>query len=159
MRNATKIVSIAAALCVAVSGAAYAQGLKKYITPDGKTVYSDTPIPGAREVGEIKAPPPPDPAARSQAEESARRDAKNVKEVDKRLDDRRAQQARIEAAEADLEKAQRALKEGVEPRPGERTGTAGGKSRLNDAYHQRQRANRRAVEQAKTAVKEARKQK
>lgn len=156
MTKPMKAISIATALCVGLSGVAFAQGLKKYLTPDGKTVYSDTPIPGAKEVGEIKTPPKPDPASRSQAEETARRDAKNVKALDQRFDDRRSRQARIEAAEAKLEKAQRALKEGVEPLSGERTGTASGKSRLNDAYSQRQQDNQRAVEQAKTAVKEAR---
>jgi len=156
MMKATKLISIAVALCVSLGGVAFAQGLKKYITPDGKTVYSDTPVLGAREVGEIKAPPEPNAAARSQAEEAARRDAKDVKAVDKRLDERRSQEARIETAEAELEKAQRILKEGAKPLPGERTGTAGGKSRLNDAYQRRQRANERAVEKARTAVKEAR---
>ena len=160
MMKATKTISIAVALCVGLGGAAFAQGLKKYITPDGKTVYSDIPVPGAREVGEIKAPPEPNAASRSQAEDAARRDANNVKKVDKRLDDRRSQAARIEAADAELEKAQRILKEGTEPLPGERTGTAKrGKSRLNDAYQQRQRANERAVEKARTAVKEARAEK
>jgi hypothetical protein len=156
MTKSMKAISLAAALCVGLGGVVFAQGLKKYVTPDGKTVYSDTPVPGAKEVGEIKTPPKPDPASRSQAEASARRDAKDVKALDQRFEDRRSQQARIEAAEAKLEKAQRALKEGVEPLPGERTGTAGGKSRLNDAYHQRQRDLQHAVEQAKTAVKEAR---
>ena len=156
MMNATKFILIAAALCVGLGGVAFAQGLKKYITPDGKTVYSDTPVPGAKEVGEIKAPPEPNAASRSRAEDAARRDATDVKKIDKRLDDRRSNAARIEAAEAELEKAQRILKEGAEPEPGERTGTAGGSSRLNDAYQKRQRANERAVEQAKAAVKEAR---
>lgn len=156
MTNATKLISIAAALFLGVSAVASAQTLKKYITPDGKTVYSDTPIPGAREVGEIKAPPTPDPASRSHAEDAARREANSVKKLDKQLDDRRSRQARIEAAEADLEKAQRTLKEGTEPLPGERIGTAGGKSRLKDSYHERQTANQHAVERAKAAVKEAR---
>ena len=156
MTNAAKWVSIAAALCLGLSAAASAQTLKKYITPDGKTVYSDTPVPGAKEVGEIKPPPKVDPASRSQAQDAAQRDAKDVKALDKRLEDRATQRSRIEAAEAKLEEAKRALAEGKEPLPGERKGTAGGQSRLSDEYWQRQKANQQAVKNAQRALDDAR---
>jgi len=156
MTNATKLVSIAAALCIGASAVASAQTLKKYITRDGKTVYSDTPIPGAKEVGEIKSPPPIDPASRSQAQGTAQREAKDVKALDKRLENSAAQRARIEDAEAKLEDAKRTLAEGKEPLEGERIGTAGGQSRLNDEYWQRQKANQKAVENAQKALDAAR---
>ena len=47
MKTAATTILIAAAVCLAAGGVAHAQALKKYITPDGKTVYSDTPVPGA----------------------------------------------------------------------------------------------------------------
>ena len=156
MTNAAKFISIAAALFLGVSAVASAQTLKKYITPEGKTVYSDTPVPGAKEVGEIKPPPKVDPSSRSQAQGAAQRDAEDVKAVDKRLEERATQRSRIEAAEAKLEEAKRTLAEGKEPLPGERKGTAGGQSRLADEYWQRQKANQKAVENAQRALDAAR---
>ncbi|MDW8468971.1 MAG: hypothetical protein RML56_08420 [Burkholderiales bacterium] len=44
------------------------------------------------------------------------------------------------AAQKALEEARRRRDEGVEPQPGERLGTVGGRSRLTDAYFARQRA-------------------
>lgn len=156
MTNATKLISIAAMLCLGVSAVASAQTLKKYITPDGKTVYSDTPIPGAKEVGEIKAPPKLDSSSRENAQGTAEKEAQQGKALDKRLEDRAAQRARVEAAEAKLEEAKRTLAEGKEPLPGERKGTAGGQSKLTDAYWDRQRANQKSVQNAQKALDEAR---
>lgn len=150
------VMLIAAALGVGVSATVHAQALKKYVTPEGRTIYSDKPVPGAREVGEVAPPPPVDPAARAAAEKAARRDAKAAKAVDAKLKAQEAQRARIAAAQAALEKAERALKEGIEPRPGERIGTAGGASRLNESYQARQKANELAVEQARKELEDAR---
>lgn len=156
MTNLVRIVSIAAAVCLGLGGIAQAQTLKKYITRDGKTVYSDTPIPGAKEVGEIKAPPKLDPASRSNAQGTAEKEAQQVKALDKRLADSAAQRARVEDAEAKLEEAKRTLAEGKEPLPGERKGTAGGQSKLTDVYWDRQRANQKSVQNAQKALDEAR---
>lgn len=156
MKNAATTILMGAAVCLALGGVAHAQALKKYITPDGKTVYSDTPVPGAKEVGEVQPPPKVAPADRSQAEAAAQRDAKDVQAVDKRLEERAAQRGRVEAAEAKLEEAKRTLAEGKEPLPGERKGTAGGQSRLSDDYWQRQKANQQAVENAQRALDAAR---
>jgi len=134
----------------------HAQALKKYRTPEGKIIYSDKPVPGATEVGEIAPPPPVDPAKRAEAEKAARKDSEAAKAVDAQLKARDAQRERVAAAEAKLEKAERALKEGVEPRAGERTGIAGGGSRLNDAYHARQKANQQAVDEARAELEAAR---
>jgi len=156
MKNAARTILVAAAVCLGLGGVAQAQALKKYITPDGKTVYSDTPVPGAKEVGEVKPPPKVAPADRSQAEAAAQRDAKDAQALDKRLEQRSAQQNRVAAAEAKLEEAKRTLAEGKEPLPGERKGTAGGASRLTDEYWQRQKANQQAVENAQRALDAAR---
>jgi len=156
MTNLPRIISITAALCLGLGAIAQAQTLKKYITPDGKTVYSDTPVPGAKEVGEIKAQPMLDPSSRSQAQDTANKEAQDVKAVDKRLEDRAAQSKRVAAAEEKLEEAKRTLDDGKEPLPGERIGTASGQSRLNDEYWTRQKANQRAVDDAQKALDAAR---
>ena len=36
------------ALLACVAGSAAAQPVKKYVTPEGKVIYSDQPVPGAR---------------------------------------------------------------------------------------------------------------
>lgn len=144
------------ALSVALGVMAHAQGLKKYVTPEGRIIYSDQPVSGAKEVGEVAPPPPVDPSARAAAEKAARGDAKSAESAEARLKADEVRRARIEAAQAELEKAERALKESVEPRPGERTGTAGGASRLNESYEARQKANQLALEQARRKLEEAR---
>jgi hypothetical protein len=156
MTRANSFVSIAALLLLVTASIAEAQVARKYITPDGKTIYSDVPVPGAREVGEVAAPKKLDPEARSNAERAERSEEERPKGEEKRLQEDSTQQDRIRAAEAQLESARNTLANGQEPLPGERTGTAGGRSRLNDAYYERQQANERAVEQAQKDLDAAR---
>ena len=155
MKSAAKIVLIAAALGLCLGATAYAQTLKKYVMPDGRVVYSDQPVPGGKLVGEIAPPPPVDPAARAKAEEAARRDRDAAKSSNAGIEQRSAQQKTVQQLQAELDAAKRNLEQGVEPLPGERTGTAGGASRLNDEYWARQQANKKIVEAAQRALDEA----
>jgi hypothetical protein len=52
------------------------------------------------------------------------------------------------SAREELKKAKAALEAGQEPRPGERIGTAGGKSRLTPEYFERIKALEKAVSDA-----------
>jgi len=79
MKKAAQTILIAVAACLTFGGVAHAQTVKKYITPDGKTVYSDSPIPGAREVGEIKAPPKLDSSASPQTQGVTPKEAEQVR--------------------------------------------------------------------------------
>jgi Domain of unknown function (DUF4124) len=136
-----------------VSAPAIAQKLQKYVTPDGKTVYSDRPIPGARLVDEIAPPPPVDPKAAAEAQNRAREDAARAQASGaQRAEGSKAAQQQNDAAAA-LARAKERLEKGKEPLPGERIGTAGGKSRLTDAYWARQRANEQAVKDAEARLK------
>lgn len=146
----------AATFCFGLAATADAQTVKKYITPDGKTVYSDSPVPGAREVGEIKAPPRLESGAQPQTQGAASKEAAQGKALDERLKQQAAQRDRIAALEDKLEEAKRTLAEGKEPLPGERKGTAGGASRLTDQYWSRQKANEQAVKNARKALDDAR---
>ena len=156
MTRAERFASIAASLLLVTAWVAEAQVPKKYITPDGKTIYSDVPVPGAREVGEIAPLPKLDPEGGGEAEQAARTDAERAREAEKRLQEGSSQQDRIQAAEAQLENARNALANGKEPSPGERIGVAGGGSRLTEAYYERQKTNERAVEQAQKQLDAAR---
>lgn len=143
-----RFASIAAMLLLASAGIAQAQDIKKYVTPDGRTIYSDVPVPGARAVGEIAPPSPVDPAAQNNAEENARNDAARARQMERRLAEKAAREARIQAAEARLNSAREALANGKDPLPDERLGIAGGGTRLTEAYYQRQQNNERAVKNA-----------
>lgn len=152
--NARVFATLLAALCMAAGGAAHAQRVFKYVMPDGRVVYSDKTVPGGRLVDEVAPPPPADPQAVPPPRPETSPDQRNA--VRERLADRNrlVQQATgdLEAANARLAAAQRQLAEGKEPLPGERTGTAGGGSRLNDAYWDRQAANEAAVARARAEV-------
>ena len=156
MTRAERFAFIAASLLLATSFIAEGQVAKKYVTPDGKTIYSDVPVPGAREVGEVAPPQKVNPEDAGKAEQASRTDAERAREADKRLQEGADRQGRIQAAEAQLERARNALASGREPLPGERIGVAGGGSRLTDAYNERQKANERAVEQAQKQLDAAR---
>lgn len=149
-----------ASLLLVVCGVAGAQAIKKYVTPDGKIIYSDEPVPGAREVGVVAPPPEVTPEQRRAAEEAARRNSQLSDEADQRAseqaDGELSRSDRIRAAEKELEDAKRTLKDGKEPLPGERKGTAGGASRLTEAYFQRQKANEQAVQKAQQKLNAAR---
>jgi len=155
MNKATAAIFFAAMFGIGAAATADAQTVKKYITPDGKTVYSDSPIPGAREVGEIKAPPRLDSGSSPQSQGTARSEAQQVEALDKRLQQQSAQRDRISALEDKLEEAKKTLAEGKEPLPGERKGIVGAGTRLTDAYWDRQKANQQAVDNAQRALDDA----
>ena len=64
-------------------------------------------------------------------------------------------QSALTDARAQLAAAERQLRNGKEPLPGERTGNVGGGSRLNESYWARQQANEAAVAGARQAVRDA----
>jgi hypothetical protein len=72
--------------------------------------------------------------------------------ADNRAQRLRAATQEVEAATQALAQARAQLETGKEPLPGERTGTAGGGSRLNDSYWARQAANEQAVAQAQARL-------
>ena len=152
MRKPFKLTVLLASLLLVASGPAGAEEIKKYVTPDGKVIYSDEPVPGAREVGTVAPPPEVSPQERRAAERAASREAKQADEALQRSSDSSeealSRREKIQAAEKQLEDAKRTLEQGKEPLPGERKGTAGGASRLTEAYFERQRANEQAVQKA-----------
>jgi hypothetical protein len=97
--------------------------------PDGKIVYGDKPAPGAKEAKQVNLPPP-NIASPTQPGAGATGAADpNVPAG--------SNAAEVAAARQNLDAAKKALEAGREPQPGERTGTAGGMSRLNETYMQR----------------------
>jgi len=135
----------------------HAQALKKYVTPGGKVIYSDKPVPDARLVGEVPVPPPPDPAAIEAARQrEIVRGAEANRLAKERQKAQEAERNRVDDATARLERARQQLNEGRTPKPGERIGTAGGGSRFTDEYLSRQQSNEDAVERAEEELNKAR---
>jgi len=126
--------------------AAQGQAVFRSVMPDGRIVYGDQPAPGAKETKEVSLPqpniatPPPAPAPPKQSA-PATTPRQQAPDSD---DDR------VRSAERDLQTAKAALEAGREPQPGERAGSAGGASRLTDAYFQR-------IQSLETAVASAQK--
>ena len=148
MSKASRRAFLAASICLIATGFAGAQAIKKFVTPDGRVIYSDVPIEGAREVGRLDPAPEVEPEVRREAEAAGRRRGEQAESAVQRSQVTIARQEKIRQAERRLADAKAALENGKEPLPGERRGTAGGASRLTEAYFQRQESNERAVEKA-----------
>ena len=138
---------------LALAATVMAQTVYRYVTPDGRVIYSDTPVPGARRESTL-APPPP---ASTVPPASAPPEARQARE--KAADDRATKAAAVEgevrAAARALEEAKAKLAAGRDALPGERTGTARGGSRLNEEYEARQQALQKAVADAQARLDRA----
>lgn len=135
--------------CLALALPAAAQ-IYKSTLPDGRVVFGDKPVPGAVRVETLAPESPTGPADAQQVEEARQRQQREAAEVERRLRQRQSKleaiDKEIEAAQRDLRAAQQRLEESTEPGAGERTGTAGGKSRLNPDYWGRQEALQKEVQ-------------
>lgn len=102
------------------------------VMPNGQVVFGDKPAPGANDTQRVplRAGNTAAPLAPRAPATNAPAAASGPRAVDAAADDVRAAQRELDAARAALEAAS-------EPREGERIGTAGGKSRLNDQYYER----------------------
>ena len=114
-------------LLVLAAPALAAQSVYRSVMPDGKIVYGSKPEPGAKESKQVNLPPanisvPTPPAAGTGAAKPKALDAADEQ---------------VRQAQAQLDAAKAALEGGREPREGERIGTAGGASRLNENYDKR----------------------
>ena len=138
-------------LLFALLAPAAAQTVYRYVTPDGRTIFSDQPVPGAKLQGTVTPPAPP---AGPTGPVEGRRvpPVTDAPAADNRAQRLRAATQEVEAATQALAQARTRLETGKEPLPGERTGTAGGGSRLNDDYWARQAANEQAVAQAQARL-------
>jgi len=131
-----------------LAAAAAAQTLYKSIMPDGQVIYADKPVPGAAKVETQRpAPAPRSTAPAPQAAPMPGGGAAPLPGSDAAPREAAAQRER-DARQA-LASAEAALASGKEPREGERTGIAGGGTRLNDSYWARQKSLEAAVQEAR----------
>jgi len=140
----------------------------RLVMPDGRVIYSDKPIKGAKVDETIKVDPPAKGSKPSSSATVSGRPAEpplrsGPTPVDrvatipapgrpKTLDDANADVIRAEML---LDDARKRMQAGAEPLPGERVGTAGGGSRLSDDYHARQKRLAEEVAVAENVLKNA----
>lgn len=138
----------------------------RQVMPDGRVVYSDKAVKGARIDHTIKVDPAikgnlwtteagPKPVVAPQAERTPIDRVNPAPGSGKRRTPEEATSDVIRA-EMLLEDAKKRQHAGVEPLPGERTANATGGSRLNEAYHARQQALAKEVADAEAALQKAR---
>ncbi|MEO8040538.1 MAG: DUF4124 domain-containing protein [Betaproteobacteria bacterium] len=131
----------------------------KNVMPDGRIIYSDAPVKGARKSQAVEVPPPPSEADQQKAMQRARENQRKKNELETRNEDRRQQfddaEARVKNARTALAAAQLALDQGRTPLPGEFVGMAGGGARPSESYLQRVAALEQAVESAKKELDDA----
>jgi hypothetical protein len=135
----------ALALLLAAS-AVFSQPVYKSTMPDGKIVYGEKPVTGARKVDTIDPPPSQTGTTTITPQEKAR--AQQMAKPQIAAPPTSPERAREDAQQA-LKQAEAAREAGKEPLPGERLGLKGGGSRLTDEYHARQKALEAAVEAAR----------
>lgn len=127
----------------------------KYQRLDGKVVYSDVPLRGAKLIGRFELVPAP-PVPRTESARPARRAVTDPDELARqRVQDLDAADAAIRAAEQALKDAEERQQAGVEPMAGERLGNVGGRSRLTPDYFERQRALAAEVDAARARLDQA----
>jgi hypothetical protein len=137
----------------------------RQVMPDGRVVYSDKELKGAKVDHTIKVDPPikgnlwttesgQKPVVAAQTERTPINKATSAPPIGRK---KTADEAASDVIRAEmlLEDAKKRQREGVEPLPGERTGNAAGGSRLNPAYEARQRALAQDVAQAEAALRKA----
>ena len=136
------------ALLAGATGVA-AQTLYKSTMPAGTVVYSEKPVPGAAKIDTVEPPPAKSGISAATAQEKAR-----AAEATAKASAAAQQSPALAEARNALQKAEAARNNGKEPLPGERLGTAGGASRLSDAYFERQKSLEGAGEAARKKVQD-----
>jgi len=142
MRSLIPLIGLVLASALLASPA-FAQALYKSTMPDGQVIYGDKPAPGAAKVEQTKIQ-----ASKGVTPPSAK-EIQASKSAEAQRAHSEAAADRVRVAEKALADAEAELASGKEPLPGERIGTASGKSRLNDAYWERQKSLEAAVELAR----------
>jgi hypothetical protein len=141
---ARSVVVAGGVLMAALAFTVAAQVLYKSVLPDGRVVYGDKPDPGAAKVETQK----PD-ISKGGLGGSTPRETEALKAMEASRAKRETADEKSRSAQDAVRAAEQARAAGKEPLAGERTGTAGGGSRLNESYYERQRKLDEDVEKAR----------
>jgi hypothetical protein len=151
------------AVCLAIAPLVAAATIYKVRMPDGSILFTDSPPAGAKILEERASTPPPRQSGQAAPPRTADRPSqpaaapaagpgRGTDGEPRTLD---TAMAEISDAERALAVARRKLETGREPLPGERIGTANGRSRLSPEYEDRIAGLEREVAEAEARVKRA----
>lgn len=151
------------AICLAIAPLVAFATIYKVRMPDGTILFTDSPPAGAKIIEERQPlpPAPPRPPATAPApgttvpraaDKPVSASPQSGSTATQNID---AAMAEISDAERELAVARRKLETGREPLPGERLGTATGRSRLSPQYESRIAGLEREVATAEARVKRA----
>lgn len=133
-----KFLLLLAGACLAAPAVAQ---LYKNVMPDGRVIYTDQPMKGAKETHAIEMPPPPSPAERAAAEKRAEKERLERSALEQRIADRQkaldTADARVAKARKALADAKAALAAGRAPEAGEMRANVGGGARPGPDYFKR----------------------
>ena len=147
------IVVLALALAPMLSAA---DTVYKYQRPDGKVLYSDVPLRGAKLIGRFELVPLPPPQGGARSDRLRQREDLASERAEQRTRALDAADAEIKAADQALKDAEERQQAGVEPLPGERLGNVGARSsRLGPQYFERQQTLAAEVAAARARLDEA----
>ena len=148
----TTIKGIVALFLATLAPLVAADTIYKYQRPDGKVIYSDSPVEGAKLIGQFDLVPAPVSPGSARGE-PPRSQAAGDDTIERRAAALDAADARIKAADRALKDAEERQQQAVEPLPGERLGNTGGtNTRLAPEYFARQRAVAAEVEAARAEL-------
>lgn len=156
------------ACALLAAAGAQAQVIYKSVDSTGRVIYSQEPVSGAISVDKVDVTPKvtidrpaggaaaPNAAAEAKRAETARQSEEFRQRQQARESQRQKAMDAINAAERDLDAAQKALAAGQETdQPGDRQGIGGVRSRPTDQYLERVRRLEAAAEAAKKRLTEA----
>jgi hypothetical protein len=143
------------------AGHAGAQTLYKFVGPNGRIVYSDTPPPPGVKFEKLQPNTAPTGVDLRPRGGAAPADEQS-KEVDARLRERQQKQEKQAQQIVELQRiydgARAALEAGRDPQEGERSINANGTSRLNEDYFRRIEQLEQNVERSRQRLEEAQRQ-
>ncbi len=169
LHNTAILLLCVADLSIGIGGAS-AESVYRYTDEEGKTIYTDSPPSESADVKQVPVPPPPNEKDVQKAKQRHQKMLRDLAvEKQRKTGAQRGREQRIntqisfreqltkelETARGKLERAEKALKEGETPRPGERIGTVYGTSRLRPEYFERIKGLQQRVDIARTKVEQA----
>lgn len=158
MKKYAAVLTVAASLCVLLPQPAAAQTLYKSTMPDGRIVYGDKPAPGAAKVEVTESD-----TSKTGLGVTTPREQEAMRNSERASLQRQTRDDRVAAAEQALKNATVAREAGEEPLEGERIGIvspAGARrTRLTEAYFERQRKLEEAVDLARRELAQAKAEK
>jgi hypothetical protein len=157
MRQTVLVITLALAAATALAQ----QPIFRSVMPDGRVIYGDKPVPGAKEAEQVSLPPSNIASPAQPGETGASPAQPGAAGASPRQQALDAADAGVQDAQRVLDAAKAALEAGREPQEGEREGTAvrkkrsTGSTRASDAYVQRIEALEDAVAAAQKNLDDA----